>query len=129
MESLSLSSTRAHESVDQDASRVPVCAGEQRESSGAAKMSGLEASISKMTPYELAEIELDAFSQLFANTRKSCLERCVSSSFHDSDLSKSESVCIDRCVMKFLEAHEFVSKKFNEMQMQAQNQAQGGGAA
>ena len=38
--------------------------------------------------------------------------------FHDSDLTKGETVCIDRCVAKYMEIHEEVGKKLVELQQQ-----------
>ena len=49
----------------------------------------------------LAEIQFDAMCTTFNNILSTCLEKCVShDQYSESDLSKGESCCIDRCVKK-----------------------------
>ena len=53
----------------------------------------------------------------------SCSAKCVAANgYHEEDLNKGETVCINRCVKKFLEVHKFVQEKMQE------NQAQQGAA-
>ncbi len=64
-----------------------------------------------------------------------CLEKCVNSSYKDSDLTKvlvvlplsrqAEAVCLDRCVAKFFTVHQFVGKRLNEMQQTSMGGEQG----
>ena len=55
------------------------------------------------------------FSIRLTNT---CFKKCIPTRFHDSDLTKGETVCIDRCVAKYMEIHEEVGKKLIELQQQ-----------
>jgi import inner membrane translocase subunit TIM10 len=41
----------------------------------------------------------------------SCHKKCIPPKYHDSDLTKGESVCIDRCVAKYFEINDRVGKK------------------
>ena len=47
-----------------------------------------------------------------------CFKKCIPTRFHDGDLTKGETVCIDRCVAKYMEIHEEVGKKLIELQQQ-----------
>ena len=50
--------------------------------------------------------------------------------YREADLQKGESVCIDRCVAKYLDVHERIGKKLTDISMRdqdfQQNVAQGG---
>lgn len=48
-----------------------------------------------------------------------CRAKCISTNYHDGELTKGESVCLDRCVAKYMEVHEKVGKKLQEMQAAA----------
>lgn len=53
---------------------------------------------------------------------ESCRNKCISKSYHEGELTKGESVCLDRCAAKYLEVYERVGKKLTAMyaaQMQA----------
>lgn len=47
-----------------------------------------------------------------------CQRKCIPPKYKDSELSKAEAVCIDRCVAKYMEVHERVGRKLTEMSMQ-----------
>jgi mitochondrial import inner membrane translocase subunit TIM10 len=40
-----------------------------------------------------------------------CHKKCVPPKYADGELNKGESVCIDRCVIKYLEVHQKVGQK------------------
>lgn len=48
-----------------------------------------------------------------------CFKKCVSNDYKDTELNKGESVCLDRCVHKFVEAFQKVpctsSTRISEM--------------
>ena len=57
----------------------------------------------------------------------SCHKKCIPPKYHESDLTKGESVCIDRCVAKYFDIHDKVGKKLTALstqQAQAQMAAQ-----
>ena len=55
----------------------------------------------------------------------SCHKKCVPPKYHENDLTKGESICIDRCVAKYFDIHERVGKKLTNITT-AQAQAQFG---
>lgn len=59
-----------------------------------------------------------------------CQKKCISPKYKEGDLTKGESVCLDRCVAKYLEIHDRIGKKLTAMSMQDEklmNQLQGQG--
>jgi len=57
---------------------------------------------------------------------RSCHNKCIGARYADGDLNKGESVCIDRCVIKFSETQKKVQDK---LQARAQAHANPGGSA
>lgn len=53
-----------------------------------------------------------------------CQKKCVPPKYNDNELSKGESVCIDRCVAKYLEVHERIGKKLTNKVTQDQETMQ-----
>lgn len=51
----------------------------------------------------------------------SCQKKCVPTDYREADLNKAESVCLDRCMAKFVEVNMQISEKLKE-------KAPGGGA-
>ena len=49
---------------------------------------------------------------------KSCQKKCIPPKYIEADLTKGESICLDRCVAKFLEVHDRVGKKLTQMYLQ-----------
>lgn len=49
---------------------------------------------------------------------QACHRKCVPPHYKDAELSKGESVCLDRCVAKYLEVHERMGKKLTELSLQ-----------
>uniref|UniRef100_A0ACB8G3E2 Uncharacterized protein n=1 Tax=Sphaerodactylus townsendi TaxID=933632 RepID=A0ACB8G3E2_9SAUR len=47
-----------------------------------------------------------------------CHRKCVPPHYKEAELSKGESVCLDRCVAKYLDIHERMGKKLTELSMQ-----------
>ena len=40
-----------------------------------------------------------------------CQKKCVPPKYNESDLTKGESICIDRCVAKYFDIHDRIGKK------------------
>lgn len=57
---------------------------------------------------------------------RSCHNKCIGTRYAEGDLNKGESVCIDRCVIKFSETQKKVQDK---LQARAQANANPGGGA
>lgn len=49
---------------------------------------------------------------------QACHRKCVPPHYKEAELSKGESVCLDRCVAKYLEVHERMGKKLTELSLQ-----------
>ena len=56
----------------------------------------------------------------------SCYKKCIPTEYREGDLTKGESVCLDRCVPKFFEVNIKVSEK---MQNEASMKQGGAGGA
>ena len=63
---------------------------------------------------------MEMMTDMYARLTSSCHKKCVGPKYREPDLQKGESVCIDRCVAKYLEVHERIGKKLTEMSMRDQ---------
>ncbi|KEY71148.1 hypothetical protein S7711_00970 [Stachybotrys chartarum IBT 7711] len=70
------------------------------------------------------EGEMRMMADSYNRLQRSCQAKCIPTDYREESLNKGESVCIDRCVAKFLDA----SMKISEI-MQQQSQAQNGAGA
>jgi mitochondrial import inner membrane translocase subunit TIM10 len=57
-----------------------------------------------------------------------CTLKCIPKDFHEGELNKGESVCIDRCVSKFLDATIKANEKVKNDAVNAQAGGSGGGS-
>lgn len=57
-----------------------------------------------------------------------CHKKCIPPKYNENDLTKGESICIDRCVAKYFEIHDRVGKKLASISTQ-QTQASVGADA
>ena len=55
---------------------------------------------------------------IFFRLTVACQKKCISPKYKEGDLTKGESVCLDRCVAKYLEIHDRIGKKLTAMSMQ-----------
>ncbi|KAH9250751.1 hypothetical protein BASA81_011467 [Batrachochytrium salamandrivorans] len=62
------------------------------------------------------EQELLMTTQLLGGALKNCHSKCINPQYHDGELHKGESVCVDRCVAKFLTVNISILKKFQKNQ-------------
>ena len=79
-----------------------------------AQLPGLDASKMQL----VAELEIEMMADMYNRMTSACHKKCVPPKYRDPDLSKGESVCIDRCVSKYLEIHERIGKKLTSISMQ-----------
>lgn len=47
-----------------------------------------------------------------------CHKKCIATKYKEGELTKGESVCLDRCVAKYLDIHERIGKKLTAMSLQ-----------
>lgn len=64
-------------------------------------------------------------SQRLAST---CTRKCIPKEYREADLNKGESVCIDRCVAKYMDANIKIGEKMQgDAQAKGMQPQQGGG--
>jgi mitochondrial import inner membrane translocase subunit TIM10 len=56
-----------------------------------------------------------------------CTQKCIPKDFHEGELNKGESVCLDRCVSKFLEATIKANEKVKNEAVSGNASGGGGG--
>lgn len=61
------------------------------------------------------DLEIDMMADMYNKMTAACHKKCIPPKYKDAELSKGESVCIDRCVAKYLDVHERVGKKLTQM--------------
>jgi len=66
----------------------------------------------------VADLEIEMMSDMYNRMTRACHKKCIPPKYRDSELNKGESVCIDRCVAKYLEVHEKIGKKLTTLSMQ-----------
>jgi len=66
----------------------------------------------------VAELEMEMMSDMFKRMTSSCHNKCITSQFSESELTKGESICLDRCVSKYLDVHERLGKVLTAMTQQ-----------
>ncbi|KAJ2928861.1 hypothetical protein H1R20_g8222, partial [Candolleomyces eurysporus] len=95
-------------------------------------LSGRSAPTSGAVNYDKIDIavtELDSITDFFNRMVGSCYNKCIGAKFPaDGDLSKGESVCIDKCVAKYNEVQKKVGEKL-QAKGAAAGGAPGGGSA
>ncbi|CAJ0961158.1 unnamed protein product, partial [Mesorhabditis belari] len=66
----------------------------------------------------VADLEIEMMSDMYRRMTDACQEKCISRNFKEGDLTKGESVCLDRCVAKYLDVHEKLGKRLTSMSQQ-----------
>ncbi|CAB3992903.1 Mitochondrial import inner membrane translocase subunit Tim10 [Paramuricea clavata] len=66
----------------------------------------------------MADLEIEMMTDLFNKLTSACQKKCISPKYKEGELTKGESVCLDRCVAKYLEIHERIGKKLTAMSAQ-----------
>lgn len=64
----------------------------------------------------VAKVDLDMYTDLYDKMTRMCSKKCIVK-YSDGDLQVGEMTCIDRCVGKYMHAHDLVGvelKKFEE---------------
>ncbi|KAI1730699.1 tim10/DDP family zinc finger domain-containing protein [Ditylenchus destructor] len=66
----------------------------------------------------VAELEVEMMSDMYRRMTKCCQQKCVNSQYREAELTKGESICIDRCVAKYMDVHERLGKVLTQMTQQ-----------
>ncbi|KAK9510358.1 hypothetical protein O3M35_005161 [Rhynocoris fuscipes] len=64
------------------------------------------------------DLELEMMADMYNRLTNACHKKCIPPKYSEADLGKGESVCIDRCVAKYLDVHEKVGKKLTQLSTQ-----------
>lgn len=62
-----------------------------------------------------AESELDMVTTMFNQLLDSCYRKCFDKGYDSGDLSKNESLCVDRCVSKYFAANVKVGETMQDL--------------
>ncbi|XP_044729877.1 mitochondrial import inner membrane translocase subunit Tim10 [Chrysoperla carnea] len=66
----------------------------------------------------ITELEIEMMADMYNRMTSACHKKCIPPKYRDADLGKGESVCLDRCVAKYLDVHERVGKKLTTLSQQ-----------
>ncbi|CAD5206488.1 unnamed protein product [Bursaphelenchus okinawaensis] len=72
----------------------------------------------------VAELEMEMMSDMYRRMTNTCQAKCIAAHYKEADLTKGESVCLDRCVAKYLDVHEKLGKVLTNMTQQDDKQLQ-----
>ena len=72
-----------------------------------------------------AEGELEMIMDLFQKLGNACHSKCINKSYHEAELSKGESVCIDRCVSKYFATNAKIGEKLQKQMESGQGMGMG----
>jgi import inner membrane translocase subunit TIM10 len=64
------------------------------------------------------ELEIEMMSDMYNRMTAACHRKCIPPKYTDAELGKGESVCLDRCIAKYLDIHERIGKKLTQLSMQ-----------
>lgn len=64
------------------------------------------------------DLEIEMMADMYNRMTTACHKKCIPSKYKEAELGKGESVCLDRCVAKYLEIHEQIGKKLTQLSMQ-----------
>uniref|UniRef100_G3Q3E3 Mitochondrial import inner membrane translocase subunit n=1 Tax=Gasterosteus aculeatus TaxID=69293 RepID=G3Q3E3_GASAC len=73
-----------------------------------------------------AELEVEMMADMYNRSltifllsmTNACHRKCVPPHYKEAELTKGESVCLDRCVAKYLDLHERLGRKLTELSVQ-----------
>ncbi|KAG7877723.1 hypothetical protein KL905_004348 [Ogataea polymorpha] len=71
--------------------------------------------ISSEQKIQAAEAELDMVTTMFNQLVDSCHKKCFDRNYAEGDLTKNESLCIDRCVSKYFDANVKVGESMQSL--------------
>lgn len=72
--------------------------------------------ISKMQLVQ--DLEIEMMADMYNRMTAACQRKCIPPKYKEAELGKGESVCLDRCVAKYLEIHEQIGRKLTQLSMQ-----------
>lgn len=61
------------------------------------------------------DLEIEMMSDMYNRMTSACHRKCIPPKYGEPDLSKGESLCLDRCIAKYLDVHERIGKKLTQL--------------
>ncbi|KAG7666061.1 uncharacterized protein J8A68_000491 [[Candida] subhashii] len=65
--------------------------------------------------FPAAEAELDMVTGMFNALVSQCHNKCINKTYNESDITKQESLCLDRCVAKYFETNVQVGENMQRL--------------
>lgn len=62
-----------------------------------------------------AEAELDMVTDMFNRLVDKCHEKCIQKNYSEGNISKTESLCVDRCVSKYFAVNVQVGENMQQL--------------
>ena len=78
-------------------------------------LGGTTPQISSQQKLQAAEAELDMVTGMFNALVSQCHTKCINKSYNEADISKQESLCLDRCVAKYFETNVKVGENMQKL--------------
>ncbi|EDV28509.1 Mitochondrial import inner membrane translocase subunit Tim10 [Trichoplax sp. H2] len=66
----------------------------------------------------VAGLEIEMMTDMYNRMTNVCQKKCIPAKYREAELNKGESICIDRCVAKYLEVHDQIGKRLTALSMQ-----------
>ncbi|XP_045172016.1 mitochondrial import inner membrane translocase subunit Tim10-like [Mercenaria mercenaria] len=66
----------------------------------------------------VADLEMEMMADMYNRMSTTCQKKCIPARYKDAELTKGETVCVDRCVAKYMEIHDRIGKKLTQMSQQ-----------
>lgn len=64
------------------------------------------------------DLEIEMMSDMYNRMTSACHRKCIPPKYSEPDLGKGESICLDRCIAKYLDVHERIGKKLTTLYVQ-----------
>ena len=74
-----------------------------------------DAGLSEQQMQLVAQLEMEMMQDMYSRMTNSCHRKCINLRYSEAELSKGESICLDRCVAKYLDIHDRIGKNLTSM--------------
>ncbi|KAI9299210.1 hypothetical protein K502DRAFT_2658 [Neoconidiobolus thromboides FSU 785] len=64
---------------------------------------------------DVIEREYTVMNELFTRVQDTCRSKCISTEYHEAQISKGEANCIDRCVAKYIQTATKIAQESRGM--------------
>lgn len=64
------------------------------------------------------DLEIEMMADMYNKMTNACHRKCIPPRYRDPELTKGESVCLDRCVAKYMDIHDRIGKRLTTISQQ-----------